>query len=493
MAAVCPALRTSVTTRTRGSDARRSLSRAGEASVLPSSTRTISKGRDRDSSTGTISRCSGAMLSCSLNTGTTTEIAGPATDMLGFTPHHRGTFSGVDVSALYPVNSTARPAGRAFLLVALVLLACVAVQPACGNARRERPHVLLVVMSGARPDHMSAYGYAKPTTPTLVNLAAEGTLFENAVTSAPWSLSAQASLASGLFPTEHGAVFEHPVLEARIQTLAETLKTAGYDTFGVTTDDQLGQANGFGQGYDVYKELRPVEKGLPDEGGAAAEAALLEWLASRPDKDRPFFASVTLINPRLPFNPQGEFQQKFIPTPIPLPRLEQLTQLWIPFARQFTLDMVTLRPEEMAALVGLYDGEIAYADYRLGRIVEALRKDALLDDTLVVVTGDAGEDLGDHGAIADVSNVWDTLVRVPLVMRLPERVAAGARETGQVQIVDVMDAVVRLTAPPSGTPGAPAAPPMRPRPTAIVEARFDPAAIRYYESVMPASEAAIFR
>jgi len=362
----------------------------------------------------------------------------------------------------------------------------------CGRSRPERPHVLLVVLSGARPDHMSAYGYPRATTPALQKLASSGILYENAITTAPWSLTAQASMVTGLYPSEHRADFEHPVLEGELQTLAEKLKTAGYDTFGVSTDELIGKSTGFTQGFDVFKELHPSQQGLPDEGGAAAESELAGWLGARPEKLRPFFAEVILSNPHLPFNPQGEYQQKFIEHPIPQPRLEQLTQFWIPFARQFTLGMVKLSPEEQGALISLYDGEIAYADYRMGRIFEALEKDGVLDDTLVVVTGDAGDDLGDHGQLSDVSNVWDSVVRVPLVVRLPGRVPAGRREPGQVQTLDLMEAIDRLAAPWKGGEGV-VEPVVRPRPAAVIEARYEPGAIVYYQKVMPSGDVAIFQ
>lgn len=401
------------------------------------------------------------------------------------------------MTSLYRHDTPRRP-GRPLARLAgsgpWLALACLLAAAGCGPSRPEQPNVLLVVLSGARPDHMSAYGYRRATTPELAKLASGGTLFETAITPAPWPLTAQASLATGLYPSEHAAAFDHPILEPKLETLAEKLKAAGYDTFGATTDEQMGSGNGFAQGFDVFKEVRPTEHGMPDEGAAATESELLGWLAARTDRQRPWFAMVTLVNPRLPFNPQGDYQQKFLEHPLPLPQLQQMTQLWIPFARQFTLNMVSMAPDGMAAMGSLYDGEIAYTDYRLGRIADALAKDRILDDTLVIVTGDSGEDLGDHGALADMQNVWDSIVRVPLVMRLPGRVPAGRRETAQVQTVDLMDAVMKLTAPAGGADaGKSDASPVRPRPAAIIEARFDPAALHYYRTVMPAADAEVFQ
>jgi arylsulfatase A-like enzyme len=363
---------------------------------------------------------------------------------------------------------------------------------ACGHREPVRPNVLLVVISGLRADHVSAYGYRRPTTPLIDSMAASGTLYEQAIATAPWGLSSQASILTGLYPSEHLAAFDHPVLEGALETLPEKLKTTGYATFAVSTDGLVGKSNGFFQGIDQAVEVHPEQEGSPDEGAASAEAALLAWLSGRkePDKNEPFFAYVVLTNPHLPFNPPGEYRQKFLEKQVPLPRLEQISQFWLPFARQYTLGLETLSPDDQGALVALYDGEVGYADYRFGRLMESLRTAKILDDTLVIVTSDAGEDLGDHGLLSESSRLYDSIVRVPLILSLPGRVPAGQRVADQVQTLDIMKAVLALTAMPPSAPGT--GPLVPPRSVAICESRYDPAALRYYRSVMPGGDLSLF-
>jgi len=376
--------------------------------------------------------------------------------------------------------------------IAALTVVC-ALTAGCGAGGQQRPNVLLVVISNLRADHISAAGYRRATTPNIDAIAAKGTFYETAVSPAPWTLAAHASILTGLFPAEHAVVYEHPVLEESLDTLPETLQAAGYATVAVSTESAIGQANGFGQGFETFTELHPEQEGSPDDGAARAESALTDWLGERKGtfRDKPFFAYVVLSNPALPFSPPGEYRQQFLDKALPLPHLDRLTQLWIPWARQYSLGLVTPSAEEMGALVSLYDGEIGYADYRLGRIVAALDDMGLGDDTLVVVTSDHGEDLGDHGMLSDTANLYDSVVRVPLVMSLPGRIAEGRRVTDQVETVDLMGAIVALTA--KDAPAAlPTAGPITPRQAAFMEARYDPAAIRYYASVMPGADVSIY-
>jgi len=377
-----------------------------------------------------------------------------------------------------------------------MLLSLPAAGAGCGRRAPVQPNVLIVVISGLRADHVSSYGYRRATTPVLDTLASSGTLYEQAISPAPWSLTAQASLLTGLYPSEHLAAFDHPVLDAALETLPEKMKTAGYATFAGTTDSLAGKGNGFFQGVDNPVEIQPDQQASPDEGAASLETAFTGWLDGRRTAGSavPFFAYLVLSNPHLPFNPPGEYRQKFLEKAIPLPRLEQISQLWVPFARQLMLGIVSLSPDDLAAMVSLYDGEVAYADYRLGRLVDSLRERKILDDTLLIVTSDAGEDLADHGLLAESSRLYDSIVKVPLVMRLPGRVPSGRRVGEQVQTLDIGRVILALGAPPvQGAPAAPAAEAVMPgRAIAISEGRFDPTALRYYRKLAPEADLTMF-
>ncbi|MFQ5700967.1 MAG: sulfatase [Acidobacteriota bacterium] len=359
---------------------------------------------------------------------------------------------------------------------------------ACSEPAPARPNILAVVISGLRADHVSAYGYGRQTTPSLDALAASGTVYETALAASAWRLASQASMMTGRYPSEHDVGFDHPVLDDGLMTLAERMKAAGYATLAVTTDSAIGRANGFAQGFDEFVEIRPEEQGSVDDGAALAETALYDGIHRfRLASPRtPIFAYLILKNPTLPFGPPEEYRRRFLEKPFPLPRLEELSELWIPFARQLSAGLASLSPEDREAMVALYDGEIAYADYRLGRILQTLSREGLRERTVVIVTSDIGEDLTDHGLLADASNLYDSMIRVPLVVNLPGTIPQGVRVPGQVRTLDFAQAVLKLASdPPLPTPVRDL---FAQRPVVISEARFDPGAIRYLKTLQPAED-----
>jgi len=374
------------------------------------------------------------------------------------------------------------------LSAAAALIAFIA--PGCGSATPQKPSILVVVISSLRSDHVSAYGYARATTPTIDGLASEGVLYATALTPTPWPPAAHASILSGRYISEHGVTFASPRLGEGLDTVAEHMKEEGYATVAVVTDSSLSKENGFGQGFDEFVEIRPEESGAPDDGAAAAEEEAIKRLLVHAASGTPFFAYVVLKNPALPWNPPEEFRERFLERKVVLPELDRLSQLWIPFARQYTMGLVTMPSQELETMVSLYDGEIAYADYRLGRILDALEKDGHAENLAVFVTSDAGEDLGEHGLIADPSSLFDTIIRVPLVARWPGRIPRATRITEQVVTIDLPAAVLAI----ARRDPADASPPelFRNRPVAICEAPHDPAAIRYFRSLRPEEDPSIF-
>jgi len=376
------------------------------------------------------------------------------------------------------------------LSAAAALIAFIA--PGCGSATPQKPSILVVVISSLRSDHVSAYGYARATTPTIDGLASEGVLYATALTPTPWPPAAHASILSGRYISEHGVTFASPRLGEGLDTVAEHMKEEGYATVAITADSTLTKATGFGQGFDQFIEIRPEESGAPDDGAATAEEEAVRRLSDLADAGTPFFAYVVLKNPGLPWNPPQEYREKFLEHPVVLPELDRLSQLWVPFARQYSMGLVNVPPGELETMVSLYDGEIAYADYRFGRILDALQEKGIAENLAVFVTSDAGEDLGEHGLIADPSSLFDTIIHVPLVAKWPGRIPAGTRVTGQVSTMDLPAAVLAIarrdpadTAPPTDL--------FRSRPVAICEAPHDPEAIRYYRSLRPEDDPTIFQ
>ncbi|MFN8542865.1 MAG: sulfatase [Candidatus Binatia bacterium] len=319
------------------------------------------------------------------------------------------------------------------------------------------PDVVVVVLDTVRADHVSAYGYARPTTPTFDALAQSGALFLDATAPSTWSLPSHASLFTGLFPSSHGAHDEHRFLEPGPPTLAEALAAAGWDTRCFTANawisDNLGLTRGFawqdeawrtgdvGRAFtSTFRFLDWIGLGPADKGGAQVAANFEAWTASRPAGDRPAFAFLNFIEAHFPYH---QLPDAYLRRFTPAPRAELRAMSLRLFAAQFGGE--PLDPAEAAApATAMYDGGVLYADALLGRVVEALRRRGTLDRTVLVVLADHGELLGERGEFGHGHSLFEAVTHVPLLVRFPPRIAAGARVGTPVSTVGVFATVLDL-------------------------------------------------
>jgi arylsulfatase A-like enzyme len=325
-------------------------------------------------------------------------------------------------------------------------------------ARPHRPtSVVVVVLDTVRADHCSAYGYGQPTTPRLARLAAEGLLFEQARAVAPWTLPSHASLFTGRLPSQHGCTWEHRWLLDRFDTLAETLGAAGMETFGATTNPNVSSLYNLQQGFTTFVESwmrREQHHGLDDS--AIANAEIAAWLDRR-DARTPFFLFVNYADAHLPYAPPPPRDRQF----------GEAGERARALARRGDLLQATLlgkeqvRDDDRAGLAALYDGDVRTADARLGELLDLLEQHDLADDTLVIVTSDHGESLGEEGRVDHQLGLMEELLRVPLVVRFPGRIVP-ARIPEPVALTDVkawIDEIVdgrvpEWSAPPDRLPAA---------------------------------------
>ncbi|NJB68688.1 arylsulfatase A-like enzyme [Desulfobaculum xiamenense] len=294
--------------------------------------------------------------------------------------------------------------------------------------RRGAPCVFLITVDTLRADHLSAYGYHRQTSPVFDAHAREGVLFERAYSAAPWTRPSYASLFTGLPPSVHRTVPRKPgvpglvsgeeALGAQFVSLAERFRAAGYMTVGIHSVGNLAPAFGFAAGFDRYEYVAEMETraegGRVHRVGLAGESAEALIRAVRAYRDVPLFVFVNILDPHTPYNPPASVRKAFLdPTD---PAYDTLEGFSIGAGcYECTFDM---RPEN---IVALYDAEIAFTDWQLGRIIGELRRAGLYDDSLVVVTSDHGEELGDHGGWGHGFKLYDEHVRVPLWMRMPGR------------------------------------------------------------------------
>ncbi len=323
----------------------------------------------------------------------------------------------------------------------------------------ERSNVLLVVLDGARPDHLSCAGYERDTTPFLDQVAREGVRFAQAVTSAPWTLPAHAAMFTGLFSVTHGATSEQPVLSGAHRVLAEHLKASGYRTAAFCTNPSVSPAAGMGRGFDRFHTQRGGRLtgraadyarrasdrvlGRRDAGARRTNRAVLDWLGASQD---PFFAFVHYNEVHLPLRPPAPYDRMFMPRQFDGARVRAVTQGW-----DFHAADAPSSAEDLAIVRALYDGALRYADMRLKELADALASQGRWDRTLLVVTADHGEDLGEHGGLGHGGGMYDTLLRVPLLIRCPRRVPRGFVVEEFAQPVDLLPSILELLGlPPAG-------------------------------------------
>jgi choline-sulfatase len=279
-----------------------------------------------------------------------------------------------------------------------------------------RPNLLLVTLDTVRFDHLGCYGNKGVETPGLDRLAREGLLVEQAVAVAPLTLPSHASILTGLYPPRHGVRDNSDFrLPAAVTTLAEHLKSQGYATEAVVGSVVLSSSLGLEQGFDRYDEPAAIPRETAPRGHALFRPVLERPAAAVTDAaivaldqtgEKPFFLWVHYYDPHQPYAPPE------------------------PYARRFSG-----RP---------YDGEIAYVDAQLGRLVDELSKRGLLDRTLVVVTADHGESLGDHGEETHGLFVYDATIHVPLLLRFPGSIPEGRRVDRVASGVDIVPTALDL-------------------------------------------------
>lgn len=360
-----------------------------------------------------------------------------------------------------------RRVAAALVVAALVPLA--ALLPAASARARPRqdgppdaarPNLVLVTLDTTRADRLGPWRYERARTPRLDALAAEGTTFVQAFSPIPSTFPSHSTLFTGRYPQSHG-VHDNAVyfLGAEQSTLAELLQARGYATGAFVSAFVLDAQFGLDQGFEAYDDAvdTPLmrfdvslleQADLPDERkrweatvgtayqrrGDATTKAALQWLGGL--GARPFFLWVHYFDAHQPYQPPPPWDLEF-DRDYRGPLDGDQRTFWQRFRRQ---QIVQADVDHMKAL---YDGEIAWQDECLGRLLDGVRAVGRLDETLVVVVADHGEGFGEHGQIWEHnSELYDEAVRVPLVVRRPDPSAHGERVAGLVRTLDVAPTIL---------------------------------------------------
>lgn len=265
--------------------------------------------------------------------------------------------------------------------------------------------VILITVDALRARHLSAYGYSRPTTPTMDALAREGVLFERYYVNANWTRPSTASIMTGLLPSEHEVETDGATLNGPYQTLAEVAKSKGYRTGAVVGNGNAGGAFGFSRGFEWFQDTRNNWKGLPN----AEEVFTLgkEYLTSvqKETPTQPFFLWLFTVDPHDPYHAPGDYETMFVRDPtVKLVRSPHWEK------RKYTKAQIN-------RMVDTYDGAIRYVDDQLAQLVKVLKQRGLYDSTTIVITSDHGEGFGEHGYFLHAHHLFEEFIHVPLIVK----------------------------------------------------------------------------
>ncbi|HUZ46956.1 MAG TPA: sulfatase [Terriglobia bacterium] len=299
---------------------------------------------------------------------------------------------------------------------------------------RGAPNIVFITLDTVRADHLSAYGYPRPTTPNLDRFARTGVLFENAIAPISWTLASHASMFTGLLPQQHGADLAVPLAPSP-WTLAEILRSRGYETAAfIANFCYLDKGWGIAQGFSSYDDLSTdIEHNLAQTflGSTAVQMAYqtlwsYNWFDRRSAKSvnagvfrwyrhrtrRPFFAFINYLDAHDPYITTSAYNSRFGTVSMNLMRR-------VHSAEQRKLPKGEFNPRERSQLIDGYDNCLAYLDDQVGELLGFFRRSPDWQNTIVIITSDHGEGFGEHGDYMHGFDLYRALVHVPLIIAGP--------------------------------------------------------------------------
>ncbi len=313
-----------------------------------------------------------------------------------------------------------------------------------------RPNIILITVDALRADHLGTYGYARPTSPAIDQFAREAIVVSDAISQAPYTKASIASLMTGLLPSTHktystsgplpvlmtGHAGPDPlattdVLPSTIPILPDVLRRAGYETFAFTTNPFLIRDFGFARGFDHFRfydgdDFAKADRVLPDA-----------WSAITTPRSKPFFVWVHLMETHSPYDPSARARAALPPLdpPVVIPPSVNVPE-WL----------IKQPTRNLRVYQALYDGEIRTADDAIGEFLGKMRGAGLWDRTVIVLTADHGEEFMEHGGMEHNRTLYDEVVHVPLIVRIPG--LAPRRLAAQVEIVDLFPTLTAIAGAP---------------------------------------------
>ena len=353
-------------------------------------------------------------------------------------------FAGTNVKLVFEAASEARDA-----------VALWANQLITTSLTKSRPNILLYVICTLRPDHTSLYGYAKDTTPFLKKLGASAVVFDDAQAQAPWTKPSVASLMTSLPAFAHGIVNDTDTIPRGSATMAELLRGEGYVTASIIANPFAGRTSGLDRGFDHIMEYPVVQRHRSDAAdrgtdSAAINRAIIPWLERH--RDEPYFLYVQSTDPHAPYRPPAGFEEKFSKPA----ETDQFNRDYAKlrdvraYGGGATVSQAEIRAKGINPAIYTqraterYDGEIAHNDSSIEALLARLRDLGTLDNTLIVIASDHGEEFWEHGFGAHGHSLYSELIHCVLMMWNPRLIPAPRRVGEPVQLIDIMPTVMEL-------------------------------------------------
>jgi len=300
------------------------------------------------------------------------------------------------------------------------------------------PNVVIYLIDTLRADHLGLYGYGRPTSPNLDRFAEDAIVFETMQAQSSWTKPVVASIMTGLLPQQHGVQGREDNLAPDARSLASVLRLAGYATHAIGTNSTVFSDFNFDVGFNEFVELgeRPTEEvhQLSDE----VNRHFFDWLETRP-AERPFFAFLHTTDPHEPYAPREPFRE-LLAADVLDPTITKGSSARRALEADPSLDLERVARD----MARLYDAEIAFNDSQFGVLVDRLKVDGLYDSSLIIVLSDHGDEFLEHDGWSHGGTLYQEVLHVPLIVKLPEQARAGERVLGRAQHVDVFPTVMHV-------------------------------------------------
>ena len=348
----------------------------------------------------------------------------------------------------------------------------------------KQPNIIILLMDSVRAANLSCYGYQQVTTPQIDAIAAEGTLYEQAISVGCWTLPVHTSLFTGLYPLNHNVTISKAALPSNVPTLAQQLKAHGYQTASFSNNAYVSSITGLTQGFDRVEDLwqanntrgiqrtklsklikslerrgkltKPLvhllrtlqnrrammkrSRNTRDDGAQRTNAKIQQWLTTERNQEQPFFIFVNYMECHEPYRPPYPYNEKFLPKRFSAKRAAQVG------SNKEVMQRLAdgQGQDDVEILRALYDGELHYLDQQIGNLVQFLKSKGLLDDTMLVITADHGDCLGEQNQIGHRMALCEPLVHVPLIIRHPTYFHRNERNATQVSLIDLYPTCLAL-------------------------------------------------